>query len=455
MSNTTECPNCRRLQAELEALKQRVQQLERALEEALRAGKRQAAPFSKGLPKADPKPPGRKAGEAYGRHAHRAPPKEFDEAHEAPLPPVCSCCGGRLEETETAFQYQVELPRQPRRRRFHIHIGRCRACGRRVQGRHPLQTSDALGAAQSQLGPEAQAVVVQLNKEAGLSYGKVARVLGAAHGIALTRGGAAQVVARAATRCAPAFAEIRAAVRASPRATADETGWRVGGRPHWLHAGVTDEATLYLLRQGRGFAEAAELFGAAYAGQLTHDGWAPYNGFLWARHGTCTAHLLRRCKELLRTATGGAVRFPRTVQKLLQAGLAARDRREAGKLRGRGLAVAAGRLEARLARLLQWTKAHKANERLAAHLSRHREEVFAYLRHTGLDATNWRAEQALRPAVVNRKVWGGNRTERGARSQETLMSVLRTCAQHGRDGLAFLSQVLRALKGQAPPLLTT
>jgi len=46
-----------------------------------------------------------------------------------------------------------------------------------------------------------------------------------------------------------------------------------------------------------------------------------------------------------------------------------------------------------------------------------------------VQATNWRAEQAIRPAVVNRKSWGGNRTDHGAEVQQTLMSVIRTSRQ--------------------------
>jgi transposase len=65
-----------------------------------------------------------------------------------------------------------------------------------------------------------------------------------------------------------------------------------------------------------------------------------------------------------------------------------------------------------------------------------------FLHLPGLDATNWRAEQALRPAVVNRKVWGGNRTPAGAEAQSILMSVLRTCRQQQRNSLEFISQVL-------------
>jgi hypothetical protein len=48
------------LQAENEGLKKKIE----GLEEELRVGKRQAAPFSKGQRKANPKRPGRNAGQS-------------------------------------------------------------------------------------------------------------------------------------------------------------------------------------------------------------------------------------------------------------------------------------------------------------------------------------------------------------------------------------------------------
>src|SRR6266568_1268442 len=190
------CPGClalRRRVDELEAEKQRLLQL---LEAERRAGKRQAAPFAKGSLKKEPKKPGRKAGAQYGSHGHRPPPppEKIDETYEAPLPEACPDCGGPVEETDVQQQYQVEIPRQPIHRQFNVHIGWCDDCQRRLQGRHPLQTSDALGAAASQLGPAAQAAVVELNKNAGLSHGKVSTAFHNLFGIQLTRGGSAHVV---------------------------------------------------------------------------------------------------------------------------------------------------------------------------------------------------------------------------------------------------------------------
>jgi len=451
-NDTPPCPRCAVLERRIAELEARVAHLERLLEQATRTAKRQAAPFSKGEPKKAPQPPGRKPGPDYGTPAFRAapPPARIDEIHEAALPGRCPACGSAVHETHVACQYQVELPRKPIYRKFHVHVGQCAGCGRRVQGRHALQTSDALGAAASQLGPDLQATIVQLNKDAGLSHGKIQRLMKTLFGIELSRGGSVQAMMRAARRCAPMYQAIVRAMPRAPAVTPDETGWRIGGRLAWLHVFVASWITGYVIDRKRGVEVAERVLGSDYAGGLTHDGWAPYDRFWQALHQTCLAHLLRRCGEMIAAAAGGALRFPRQVKDLLQDALDLRDRHGTGEVGDRGVAIACGRLDRRLDRLLEWTRADPANERLAKHLARHRDQVFTFLRHPGLDATNWRAEQAIRPAVVNRKVWGGNRTEAGATAQSTLMSVLRTCTQQHRDTLAFVSRVLR---GQRPRLI--
>lgn len=54
-----------------------------------------------------------------------------------------------------------------------------------------------------------------------------------------------------------------------------------------------------------------------------------------------------------------------------------------------------------------------SDQPLKAHLC----EWFWFILEPGLDATIYRAEQSLRPAAVNRNVWGGNRTDAGARGR--------------------------------------
>jgi len=451
---TTPCLRClildqriAELEAQVQALTRQVEQLTRLLEEARRGGKRQAAPFSKKPPKPNPQKPGRKPGDDYGVIAYRQPPppQEIDEEHDAPLPDACPTCGGAVAETGVVYQYQTEIPRRPIHRRFTIHRGQCTGCGRNVHGRHPLQTSEAVGAAAAQLGPDLQVALVELNKHAGLSHGKIRHCLHTLFGIRLTRGGSAQAILRAGRRCRPAYDGLRRQLRRARRVTVDETGWRIGGWPAWLHAFVSRTTTIYDIARSRDHTVAEGVLGANYSGSMIHDGWAPYDRFTQARHQQCLAHLLRRCRELLETARRGAVRFPRQIQAWLQKALRLRDCWRARKISGHGLAVARGRLHGQLLDALRSRKTDLANERFAQHLWKHRYHLLTFLTIPGVDATNWRAEQALRPAVVNRKVWGGNRTPAGSRAQAILASVLQTCRQQHRDALDFLSQTLRRL----------
>jgi transposase len=164
---------------------------------------------------------------------------------------------------------------------------------------------------------------------------------------------------------------------------------------------------------------------------------------LSARHQQCLNHLLRRADEMAVTATRGAVCFPRRVAELLRAGLDLRDRHAAGEISRHGLAVAGGRLETQLSDLIFPPKTNPANERLAQHLWAHRDDLFTFLRQPALDATNGRAELAIRFGVILRKVWGGSRTSAGTRAQAVLRSVWRTCWQQGRSAFDLLSQLLR------------
>jgi transposase len=430
------------LRRDVRELRAAVERLTAALEAAQRAGKRQAAPFRKSDdPVAAPKKPGRKKGRWHGLHAHRVvpPSHEIDETYEAALPQRCPSCGsGHITETHTAKQYQTEIPRQPILREFTIHIGQCHGCGQRVQGRHSLQTSDALGAAASQLGPNAHATFVTLNKGLGLSHGKCRRFFQDVFGMAIARATSLRSLLRTAQCIEPAYEDLRLAVRHSERVVPDETGWRVGGKSAWLHAFVTESATYYEIGDRSGDI-AERLLGRDWSGTMIHDGWSVYDGFERAFHQQCVGHLQRRCRELLETASRGAVRLPRQILRLIDDGFSLRRQWRGHRLSGDELAEAGLGLACRLEHLVSGRFAHKPNRRLAKHVLGHAINWFWFLMDPTIDATNWRAEQAIRPAVVNRKVWGGNRTWRGAEAQAVLTSLWVTLQQRGYQALEWIS----------------
>ena len=115
------------LEQERERLRQENERLKRQLEEAQRASKRQAAPFSRGRRKPNPKPPGRKSGTAYGQRHGKAIPQQVDEVIAVPPPAQCYC-GGALEVEKIASQFQHEIVRQTIWRRFDpsVNLTHCR-----------------------------------------------------------------------------------------------------------------------------------------------------------------------------------------------------------------------------------------------------------------------------------------------------------------------------------------
>lgn len=434
------------LEHQRERLEKERDRLKHELELARRAAKRQAAPFSKGEPKTDPKRPGRKPGVKYGRKGHRAIPLTVDEEIIVPLPNHSPCCGDEIENLRVEDQYQTEIVRKTKVTRFHVQVGNCAKCGKRIQGRDSRQTSDAIGAAASQVGPEALSLAAFLNKDIGIPLGKTSKVLDKAFGLKLTPGGLSQAITRIGVKCVPTYHDLRRQVRSSYSVTMDETGWKVGGKLWWLWAAVTEDTTVYGIMPGRGYEEASRLIGDDYDGFMVHDGWIVYYRFENAFHQSCTRHLINRCDGMLGTSSTAAARFPSNVKAILLKGLDLRDRHIAGEVSNHGLASARGRIEADMERLLDKNYRAEPNRRLAKHLNHEFEHLFTYLKCPGLEATNWRGEQAMRPPVVIRKVWGGNRTDNGAHVQEVLNSVFRTSHQRDVDPVPELAALLRSPK---------
>ncbi len=315
-----------RLEKENERLQRESERLRRELEAALRASKRQAAPHSRGNPKSNPKRPGRKPGRNYGRPACRPIPSRVDERISVPLPQCCPHCGGSDVQPESCqAQYQEDIVRRTVVRRFDIAVGRCRGCARRVQGRHPLQTSDAVGVGAVQLGPEALTLAAILNKQMGLSLGHTRQVLSYGFGLEASRAGLCRALARMAHQAEPTYAGLVTTARQSSVNGVDETGWRVGRHLQWLHVAVSAQVTVYAILPGRGYEQSVTILGADYSAFLVHDGWAPYYRFRLALHQSCVSHLLKRCREMAQSATPAAAAFPWAVLEVLRTSLQLRE----------------------------------------------------------------------------------------------------------------------------------
>src|SRR5512135_3235783 len=328
----------RRQARQIEDLRAEVARLKAELESSRRAGKRQAAPFSKGPPKSHPKRPGRRPGHPPS-HRPAPPPEQVDLTIEVPLPTNCPECQAPLDEAPVTVhdQYQIDLPEpEPIITRFRVPVARCPACYRRVQGRHPEQTSDALGAAAVQYGPRLLGFAADLKHRIGASYRKCSSVLLTLTGLVVASAALVRSGCRLRRLALPSYDRLVEAARHSAVQHVDETGWKIGGRSAWLWVLADEHATLYRIRKSRGHEVVAEVLGEDYPGVLVSDCSLAYDPLKFKK-SKCSAHLLKRCSEVEQSKSRGAVRFSRRVAALLRRAMALKRRR--GTMGDHGYAV--------------------------------------------------------------------------------------------------------------------
>jgi transposase len=235
------------LQRELAELREQVAHLQQRTAEVERAGKRQATPFARKKRSANPKKPGRKAGQGPFKHRAKPAPEEVSETKEAPLD-RCPECGGELINRKTHEQFEVDIPPvEPVITRFVTHSGYCAHCGKRVRSQHPEQISNATGAAGVVVGPRAKALAADMKHRLGLSYGKVCELINDAYGLKVTRSAWCQADQRLAQQARLIYQELIEVMRASAVAHADETGWRIGTLSAWLWVFTNQEVTVYAI----------------------------------------------------------------------------------------------------------------------------------------------------------------------------------------------------------------
>jgi len=288
------------LYQQLEVTTKRIAQLEEALEAALRAAHRQAAPFRIEPQKraVAPKRPGRKRGHP-GAFRHK--PDHLDEAIEVGL---CSCphCGGTQFKDQNAIEQLIEdiLPVRPHVTRLTTYQGTCVGCGQSVRSKHPLQMSLASGAAGVHLGPRALAVAADLNKAKGLPMRKTCAVLRDCFGLQLTSGGLSQALDRLAAKVKPQYDAIATELRQAPSLHSDETSWWVAGPGWWLWVFTTQLLTFYVVAQSRGRELLSDILGKDFGGVLVSDCLAVYDDATALQH-KCYAHhhkAIRKAKAL-------------------------------------------------------------------------------------------------------------------------------------------------------------
>ena len=98
------------------------------------------------------------------------------------------------------------------------------------------------------------------------------------------------------------------------------------------------------------------------------------------------------------------------------------------------------------------------NERLVGmcqELYNHREWLWTFVDHKGVEPTNNTAERALRHAVIWRKLSFGTQSARGSRFVERMLTAIETCRLQKRNIFEYLTTTVEAhlARRNAPSLL--
>ena len=312
----------------------------------------------------------------------------------------------------------------------HVYVERrCPHCGGRwLPG--PELAGVVVG--QGRLGVGLLSLIATLREELRLPVERIQWYLGAVHGLALSVGAIVGALHTVAARAATTVSGIRAAIRASPVLHVDETGWREDGTNGyvWTFSTAAERAFVRGSRE-RAMLEAA--VGEDYGGVLVSDFYAAYTTYA-GRHQYCWAHLLRDVDDLVgehrdAAAVVGWADSVRALYARVRTGATAtpsgrqRERQEAETALRHLCAPYLGVKEAPQRGLC---------ERMTKHLS----DLFVFVEHPTVPATNNAAERSLRHLVTCRKISGGTRSPAGTQTKMTLASLFGTWRLQGLEPLA-------------------
>ena len=328
-----------RLRADLAALRQQVQELQRRLGLDSRNSGKPPSSDGPGKPPAGKRTRsqrGRSGKRSGGQPGHKGATlcqTETPDRIETHLPPRCAACGAPLAaqdaEGEPLRRQVFDLPRpSPLEVTEHqARACRCGACGSVTRAAFPVGVQVPVP-----YGARVAATVVYLQNAQFLPEDRLAEVLQDLFGVAICTATLAGITRKAA-QCWRGFTErVRdLLVSADGVKHLDETGFRIAGKTQWLHVLSTPWLTFYRTNAQRG----SLLQGLK--GILVHAHWASYCKIPGVLHSMWNAHHLRELEAL---AGIDGEDWARRMQQLLR-----RANRAVWSARERGLRLPRSLLE--------------------------------------------------------------------------------------------------------------
>ena len=380
--------------------------------------------------------------------ARRKTPERIDRQEEH-RSDVCPDCGGPLQRCNRSRKRIIEdIPKdiETEITEHTIHRDYCPHCKKHVEPVVP----DALPKAS--LGHRFVCFTAWLHYGLGVTLAHIKAIVGCHLHTALSSGGLLAMWYRLAEVLADWYEQIGQQARDSGHLHADETGWRVSGRTHWLWCFANGRVCYYMIDRSRGSPALQRFFTTLFEGVLITDFWAAYNSVGAVLRQCCHAHLLRELEKTDQAnGSEGWRAFSKTLRRLILDAIRLRRREDFTPDR---YARRIDRIERRLTRVLEQATDDTDVNRLLKRLRRHQGDLFTFLHRMDVAYDNNFAERQIRPAVVLRKNSQCNHSDKGAATQAVMMSVYQTLKLRGLNPLdTIVTAMTQYMKtGQLPPL---
>ena len=435
--------------AQIEAQSARIEELTRRVAELeAKLGQPPKTPDNSSLPPSQARKPSRAERRAAKKRKGRpgvsralAPSPDRIVESVAERCPRCNHALAAADQPGFHAYDHIELPPlRPVITRIHRHRGVCPSCRRGFSA--PAPPGMAPG---SPFGPDLTALILHLHVTQAIGFERLVRLLDEVFGTRISEGAIANMLARAETPLTAAAETTAAEIRRSKVVASDETSARVEGKNWWQWVLLSSTAVHHLIANSRGAAVLTD-----FLGDTKPDVWVADRYAAQAGHGNerqlCLAHLLRDAQYAIDTGDTG---FAPGFYKLLQRAVAIGHRRP--DLKNTTLARYRADLDRRLDRLLVVNPTTEAGHQLARGIRKCRGDLFVFVTHRDVPATNNECERALRPSVIFRKVTGGFRSQWGARTYADALSVIATGRLHGRSAFQALRDALAGRPILVPP----
>jgi transposase len=395
----------------------------------------------------------RRRGGQPGHAKHERPLIPTDQCDDMqPLKPSqCRRCGKRLSGSDPEpLRHQVwELPEiKPHVTEYQRHRLCCPACGATTCAKLPA------GVPQGQSGPRLMAFVALLMAYYRQSKRRTAEFVSTLLGQPCSAALTVNMQNEVTTALRPSYAELAAQLPTQEQLNIDETATKEENGKAWLWAFVARMFTVFAVRATREATALTELLTEAFCGIVTCDRAKMY----WQvkRLQWCWAHLKRDFQALIDHGNAQAKRLGydlrRMTCKLFEHWADYRDGTITRAAFLRRMAPVRREVERLLLRGAQSGNADM--EGMCQELYKHREWLWTFLRHEGIEPTNNAGERSLRHAVIWRKLSFGTQSAAGSRFVETMLTVIETCRQQGRNTFAFVADAVQAhLAGHPAPSL--